>query len=123
MRPLVTQIQEVPQALLPDRPADAAGEVPQLQQSPGHPETCGAEFGRVIVIDEALANPRDVDRSLDRVAAGLRHDAESRTGDLCLAEASRNGEGDLLRVGDVGVVSGHAAAVACGTHAEAVDLQ
>ena len=57
------------------------------------------------------------------VAPGLRHDAERRSRHLGFAEAGRHGERDLLRVGDVGVVAGHAAAVARGADAEAVDLQ
>src|SRR5688572_13215586 len=123
MRSLASKVQEVPETILPDGAANPAGVIPQLQQAAGCAETRGLQLRRVVVADHTLTDAGEVHRSSDAVAAGLGNDAQDRTGDFSFAEAGGDREGDLLRVGDVRVVAGHTATVACRADAQPVDLQ
>ena len=123
MRSLIAKVQEVPESILLDRAADAGGEIPQLQQTARRAESGGLQFRRVVAVDHAFADAGEEERPTQRVAARLGDDAQGGSGDFGLAEAGGHREGDLLRVGDVGVVAGDAAAVSRGADAKAVHLQ
>src|SRR5207248_873524 len=53
---LFTHVQEIPQAILPDRTADAAGEIPQLQEIARRAQTAVFEILRVVAADHAAAD-------------------------------------------------------------------
>ena len=64
-----------------------------------------------------------VDAALERVAAGLRHDAERRSADFGFAEAAGRRHRDFRRVADVDDVARHAGAVERGAGVQAVHLK
>ena len=94
-----------------------------LSSSPGHAEARRRERVGVVAADHAVVDAGRVERPLDRVAAGLRHDGHRRAADFGFAETARRREGDLLRVDDVGDVARDAAAVDRRPGADAVHLQ
>ena len=123
MRPLIAKVQEVPESILLDRAAKAEGVVPQLQQTARRAESRGLQLRCVVGADHAFADPGEEQRPTQRVSARLRDDAERRPGHFGVAEAGGHREGDFLRVGDVRVVAGHAAAISRRADAKAVHLQ
>ncbi len=123
MRSLVAQVQEVPQPVALDRPAQPQRVVPQLQQLARHAQPRRTQLVAVVVAHHAAGDVGEIHRAAQLVAAGLGHDAERRARDLGFAEAGGDREGDFLRVGDVGVVARHAAAVARRADAQAIHLQ
>ena len=76
---------------------------------------------RQIVGLEFLARPAEEDRSLERVAAGLRHDVQHQPRGLRLTEAAGRRERDFLRVADVRHISGWLVAANGRTDVQPVD--
>ena len=120
---LIADREEVPQAVLLDRTANTAGVVPLFDERARRGEPTRPELVAVVAADPPVGHAGEVDRSAHHVATRLGHDAQRRAADLGLAKAAGRGHHDLLRVGDVGGVGRHAAAVEGRANVQAVDLQ
>src|SRR6266542_5231689 len=79
----------VPQAILLDGPADAERFVPLLDQLPRRRQSLVLQFLRVVAAHPRLRHAGEINLSLHRVAAALRHDAERRAADFGFAETAR----------------------------------
>src|SRR6185369_12546150 len=119
----LARVHEVPDAVLDDRTANAAVDVPQLEQFARGAQTRGSQFVGVVAANERVANTGCIDSSAHGVAARLRHDVHRRAADLGLTEATGGRKADLLRVRDIGQISRHAAAAERGADAETIHLQ
>src|SRR5207237_7100748 len=91
------RVEEIPDAIFPDRTADAAGIIPELHEVARLAQSAVDEILRVIAADHAAAHAREVQIALDRVAAGLRHDVHHRSADSRFPESARRRARDLLR--------------------------
>ena len=74
--PFVTRCRVVPDAIAEDRAADAAGEVPLLDERARRRETGVLQLVAVVAGHEAVRHAGEVDRARRLVAAAARHDAE-----------------------------------------------
>src|SRR5439155_24301280 len=114
---------EEPNPVRLDRPADAHVVVPQLQQCVRCGQTARPQILRVVAAHHSRGYAGEVYRTLDGVAAGLRHDAECRSSDFRLAQTAGGGHRHFGRVADVGHVARDAGAVERGSGHQAIDLQ
>src|SRR5439155_9899360 len=97
--------------------------VPQLEELAWRTQTRDPEGFGVVVADHSLRDVRLIDRSFQRVAAGLRHDAERRSTDFRFTETAGRGRGDFLSVPDVRHVARHAGAVERRAGVQAIHLE
>ncbi len=100
----------VPHAVLDDRPADAEGEVPLLEQLAGGGQAERLQLRAVVAAHHALAHAGQIRRTFEGVATALRDDAERGAADFDLAQPAGGRRHDFLCVRNIGDVGRDAAA-------------
>src|SRR5207342_545460 len=118
----LARVEEIPDAILLDGAADAAREIPQLQEIARRAQAAGFQVVRVVAADHPAGHAREVGVPLDGVAAGLRNDVHDGPANFGFTETARRGERHLLRAPEVGHIAGRAAAGERRAGVQAVEL-
>ena len=116
------RVEEIPDAILLDRTADAAREIPQLQEIARRAQPAVLQVLRVVAADHAAGHAREVGVPLDGVAAGPRDDVHHRSADFGFAESAGRGERHFLRAPEIRHVARRAAAASGAPGIQSVEL-
>ncbi len=113
---------EEPEPIAFDRAAIRDARVVRADDAGRLPEADGPQLVGQVVAARPVARVVDEPLAAERVPAGARHQVHRRPADVRLAEAARDGDGDLVDVDGIQDVGRDAAAVERCSHGHAVDL-
>ena len=120
---LRARVDEIPDAVLRDRPAHRAVEIVDLADRRGLREARGLQLRREIVRLKVLARAAEERGAFQAIAARLGHDVHDEAGRLGFAQSARRRERHFLRVAHVGDVGGRLIAARRVADVQAVDRQ